>query len=276
MTAIAGSARPIPARAPFGGLLAAEWIKLRSLRSTWAVLGFGAFVVIGFAVSRSENTVQSWPEFDAVTQHAFAPMGDAFNGLIVSVLMIVAGSMGALSIVGEYANGMIRTTFTAVPDRTRVIAAKVLVLGVVMLVFGVVVSGAAFWSSQAILSGLHIGLSIGDPVVFRAVAATALLVPVSALIGLGIGAIARHIAFAIVGVCAVLVVIPGSYRANSYLWYDHIMNTFPYVCWTRLVSPRNFPPSVPVPTIGLAWSMYVVWPVLAVLVTVLLVRRKDV
>ena len=35
------------------GLVAAEWIKLRSLRSTWAVLGFGALVVIGFAISAS-------------------------------------------------------------------------------------------------------------------------------------------------------------------------------------------------------------------------------
>ena len=276
MTSMTLPARPVPAHAPFGGLLAAEWIKLRSLRSTWAVLGFGAFVVIGFAVSRSENTVHSWSSLDAVTQRGVSPMGDAFNALIVSVLMIVAGSLGALSIVGEYANGMIRTTFTAVPDRTRVIAAKVLVLAALMLVVSVIITGAAFWSSQAILSEIHIGLSIGDPVVFRAVAATALLVPVSALVGLGIGAIARHIAFAIVGVCAVLVVIPGSFRANVYLWYDHVMNTFPYVCWTRLVSPRNFPPSVPVPTITEAWSMYVVWPLVAVLVTVLLVRRKDV
>lgn len=276
MTSRVVSSRPVPAHAPFGGLLAAEWIKLRSLRSTWAALGFGAFVVIGFAVSRSQNTVQEWALLDPSLQRSFSPLDDTFNGLTAGVLMIVAGCLGALSLVGECANGLIRTTFSAVPDRTRVIAAKVLVLATVMLVAGVVIAGAGFWSSQAILSGIHVGLSIGDPTVLRAVAATALIVPVSALIGMGIGAVARHTAFAIVAVCVLLVVIPASYRANVYLWYDHIMNTFPYVGWTRLVSPKRFPPSVPLPTITQAWLVYAIWPMVAVLATVLLMRRRDV
>ena len=38
--------------------------------------------------------------------------------------MILVGSFGALAMVNEYSNGLIRTTFTAVPDRARVIAAK--------------------------------------------------------------------------------------------------------------------------------------------------------
>ena len=276
MTDMTASQRPVPAHAPFSGLLGNEWIKLRSLRSTYAVLGFGAFVAFGFAVSRSENTVHEWSSLDAVARAAFPPLADAYNGLTIGVLMIVAGSLGALSIVGEYANGMIRTTFTAVPDRTRVIAAKALVLTATMLVVGVVVAGAAFWSSQLVLSGVGVGVSLHDPGVLRAIAATALLVPVSALIGLGIGAIARHTAFAVVAVCVVLVVVPASFKTNVYLWFDDIMNTFPYVCWSRLVTLRAIPAGVPVPTISQAWLVYAIWPAIAVLVTVLLVRRKDV
>lgn len=276
MTSSTMSQRPVPAHAPFAGLLSAEWIKLRSLRSTYAVLGFGAFVVIGFAITRSENTVDQWSSLDAVTRAAFPPLANAFNGLTIGVLMIVAGSLGALSIVGEYGNGLIRTTFTAVPDRTRVIAAKALVLTATMLVVGAVVAGAAFWSSQLVLSGVGASVSLRDPGVFRAIAATALLVPVSALTGLGIGAIARHTAFAVVAVCVVLVVVPAAFKANVYLWFDDIMNTFPYVCWSRLVTLRDIPAGVPVPTIAQAWLVYAIWPAIAVLVTVLLVRRKDV
>ena len=194
------------------------------------MLGFGALVVIGFAISRNENTVHEWPLLDPAIKATFSPLDDTFNGLTVGVLMIVAGCLGALSIVGESSNGLIRTTFTAVPDRTRVIAAKAVVLTAVMLSAGVLIAGAAFWSSQAVLSSIHIGLSLSDPGVFRAVAGTALIVPVSALIGVGLGTIARHTAFAIVAVCVLLVVLPGAYHPTVYLWYDHIMNAFPYVC----------------------------------------------
>jgi ABC-2 type transport system permease protein len=266
----------IPARAPFGGLLAAEWIKLRSLRSTYAVLGLGAFALIANAIARGQNTVSSWPYLDEVNRKAFSPMSDAFNGVSFSVLLIVVGSLGALSIVGEYSNGMIRTTFTAVPDRIRVVSAKVLVLTGLLLVYGVVICGIAFWVSQAILSSIHTGVSIGEPGVFRAVAATVLLLPIGGLIGMGIGVVLRHTAAAIVGVCVVLVVIPASFSVNVHRWLDDLMNLFPYTCWKRLVQIHSIPPNVPVPSITESWLVYLVWPTVAVLATLILVRRRDV
>lgn len=42
-------------------------------------------------------------------------------------LMLVAGSVGALTIVSEYSSGLIRTTTVAVPARGAVVLAKAVV-----------------------------------------------------------------------------------------------------------------------------------------------------
>ncbi|MFF3686085.1 hypothetical protein [Streptomyces sp. NPDC002187] len=57
------------------------------------------------------------------------------------VLILATGSIGALTVVGEYSTGQIRTTFAAVPARRSVVAAKVAVVTAVMLVHCAVVAG---------------------------------------------------------------------------------------------------------------------------------------
>lgn len=57
------------------------------------------------------------------------------------LLALAAGAIGAVSVTGEYGSGLIRTTFTAVPARRSVMAAKAIVLTAVMTVFGAVVAG---------------------------------------------------------------------------------------------------------------------------------------
>ena len=93
-------------------LLAAEWIKLWSLRSTAWLLGLGALMVVGMSAVASVRTVQTWPTLDPLAQAQFEPLTDMLT-LAVLALPIVAGCVGALSVVGEYATGMIRTTFIA-------------------------------------------------------------------------------------------------------------------------------------------------------------------
>ena len=56
-----------------------------------------------------------------------------------------------MSLVGEYASGLVRVTFAAVPARRALLAAKVAVLTAVMLGFGAIVTGASFWLSQAVV-----------------------------------------------------------------------------------------------------------------------------
>ena len=105
------------------GALAAERIKLSTIRSPlWCAVA-AAVLSLGFAV------VQAYASFEG---NPLAPeraaLGVAAFG--VPVLMILA----AMTVTGEYRTGTIRTTFLATANRTLVLCAKAAVAAVVAAV----------------------------------------------------------------------------------------------------------------------------------------------
>ncbi|MEV0150556.1 MULTISPECIES: hypothetical protein [unclassified Nonomuraea] len=263
-------------RARLRDLLASEWIKLWSLRSTRWVLALGTLAVIGLAAQSSLETYDAWPAFTPMEKAMFDPMTEAFSGLAGVMVMIGAGSVGALTIAGEYASGLVRGTFTAVPARHRVVVAKVAVTAGVMLATGAVAVTAAFVVSQAILSGRGVAAALGDPGVARVLTANALLAPVSALVGMGIGALLRHTAATVVTVCAVLVVLPMFFKPTVHQWANDLYALFPFYVWRTclsLVAPRDSPA---LPTVTGSWLVFALWPLVAAAVTLLVVHHRDV
>jgi ABC-2 type transport system permease protein len=268
-------------RARFSDLLAAEWIKLWSLRSTSLGLTFCALIVIGITTNAAVADYTNWPAYSANIKAYFVPiwsMRDAFNDPAGLVFMLVCGSIGAIAVVGEYSSGLIRTTFGAVPARRSVMAAKVTVVTGVFLVFGTVVSATAFGVTQAVLSGHHVGLSIGYPGALRAVAASAVLAPVCALIGMGIGAVVRHTATTIVTTTAVLLLLPRLVESRRYQWVATLHNAMPAPAWDRLTETaagtaldhERF-----APTIAGSWIVFAAWSLVAAILAVTVVHRRD-
>jgi ABC-2 type transport system permease protein len=276
------SARGTEPRTRFGDLLTAEWIKLWSLRSTSVGLAFCALIILGITTNTSVADYRNWPTYSADTQAIFVPvwsMRDAFNDVAGLFLVLAASSIGAITVVGEYSSGMIRTTFAAVPARRSVMAAKVTVVAGVFLAFGTLVSTASFWISQAILSGRDLGIPISYPEAPRAVAASALLAPVSALIGMAIGALVRHTATTIVTTTAGLLLLPRLFESRQYEWVARVHNALPAAAWDRLTQTATetalhedpFPPTVP----G-SWIVYAAWALVAAVLTVTVVHRREV
>ncbi|KUJ67775.1 hypothetical protein ACZ90_24700 [Streptomyces albus subsp. albus] len=257
-------------------LLAAEWIKLWSLRSTRWVLGLGVLILFTLAVQSSLTTYGDWPDFGPQERSHYDPMSEALSGAGVALLMIGAGTVGALTIVGEHASGLIRTTFTAVPARHRVVLAKAAVVAAVMLAVGVVVSFSTFVVSQAILSGRDIGISLGEPGVPGVLAANATLAPVSALVGMGVGALLRHTAMSVVSACGVLVVLPGFFKPTVHQWANELFGYFPYYGWRSCLSQLHPREAAALPSAAEAWTGFALWPLLAVALTLVVVRRRDV
>ncbi|QEU95368.1 ABC transporter permease [Streptomyces kanamyceticus] len=268
-------------RARFTDLLAAEWIKLWSLRSTFWVLGGGALAVIGINANSAWSNARRLadlppPPADADEAFLFDPLGTAFVAPAWQLLMIVAATVGALSVFGEYTSGLIRTTFTAVPDRRAVIAAKTAVVAAVLCALGAAVAGVSFGVTQALLRDEG-GLSLGDPGALRAVVASALLAPVCALVGMALGALVRHAAGSVVAVVGTLLLLPALFRGETYRWVKEIGNAMPYTAWERLVTnpARPGPPEKYPLSVAEAWPVLAAWPLVAVVVTVVVVRRRD-
>ncbi|MFE9690044.1 hypothetical protein [Micromonospora sp. NPDC005806] len=260
--------------ARFRDLLAAEWIKLWSLRSTYGSMALIAVSAVLFSARAALADHHNWPSYSAERRAWFDPIHDAFPEEGWLFVILAAGAVGAVLIAGEYASGQIRTTFAAVPDRRAVMTAKVVVLAAVMLVVGVLAATASFWLSQAILADRHAGASITDPGALRAVAASALLLPVCALTGLGIGALVRYTAPAIVTTTAVLLLLPMAFD-NRHRWTAAIHNALPVPAWERLVGNPFVGLDGHPATIPDSWAVFAAWPVVTALVAMAVVHSRE-
>jgi ABC-type transport system involved in multi-copper enzyme maturation permease subunit len=266
----------------FTDLLAAEWLKLRSLRSTYWALGVSTLVVISVNANAARADYVNYPHYNTVMRAHFAKnaLFDAFTDGAAMILILTAASIGAVTVVGEYSTGLIRTTFAAVPDRRAVMSAKAAVVTTVMTVYGAVVAYASFAATQAILSGRGLGLSISHPGALRVVVASALLAPVSALVGMAMGALIRHSATTMVLATGLLLLLP-IFVTERYHWTACVRNALPFNAWDRLVQvdygrmPYMLAERYPT-TVGGAWTVFAVWAVVAMLVTVVAVDRRDV
>jgi ABC-type transport system involved in multi-copper enzyme maturation permease subunit len=266
----------------FTDLLAAEWLKLRSLRSTYWALGVSTLVVISVNANAARADYVNYPHYNTVMRAHFAnnALFDAFTDGAAMIVILTAASIGAVTVVGEYSTGLIRTTFAAVPDRGAVMSAKAAVLTVVMTVYGAVVACASFAATQAILSGRGLGLSISHPGALRVVVASALLAPVSALVGMAMGALIRHSSTTMVLTTGLLLLLP-ILVTERYHWTACVRNALPFNAWGRLVQvdygrmPYTLAERYPT-TVGGAWTVFAVWAAVAMLVTVVAVDRRDV
>lgn len=182
------------------GVIASEWLKLRSVGSTWWALG-AAFVLMpltGLLLGMNTSTDQlDNPSFDAL---------DTLTG--TAIVQFAFGVLGVLAIASEYGTGLIRTTFAAVPSRSRVIAVKAALLTAVFAVAGTVISLVTFFVGQAALpEGL--GVSLSDPGVLRAVLGAAFYMVFIGMFGFALGALIRHTQGALSVLMAVVFVIMG-------------------------------------------------------------------
>ena len=187
-------------------IIRSEWTKVWSLRSTWWTLLVSFIATVGFAtllawgVSRSLHamTPQQRATLD-VTNLAIAGIG---------VGQLVMAVLGSLVVASEYSTGGIRTTFVAVPNRMRVLLAKVLAFGVIAWAAGTAASFVSFFVAMTFWEPHHLAASLSTPAVLRSVFGGGLIALASGLLGLALGALVRHTAGAITAAVALLFVVP--------------------------------------------------------------------
>ena len=284
MTAPAPIAPPVPAGrqaqppARFGDLVRTEWIKMRSLRSTTWTVVLAAVVVIGSAVVAAHADYTNFPHYSPSNQRdpGFA-LADAFPLIGYMTVMLVAASTGAIAIVSEYSSGLIRTTIVAVPARGAVLLAKAVVATAMWTAAGAAISTVSFTVSQAILHGQHAGDSITHPGAFAALAGAALLAPVCALIGLGLGTLIRHSATTMIAGVVILLLMP-SFFTTRHPWSADLNHAMVLAAFQRLTETYGPPGDLSTiyATFTGSWVVYAAWPLAAMVLAVLVIRRRDV
>ena len=246
-------------------LLASEWTKFRSVRSTyWSLLvavvtpiALSAVVAVAFANAPAKNAPRPDPLVPQVLSLEYA--------------LIAISVMGVLAFSSEYSTGLIRTTFSAAPRRRAVLAAKAVVYAAVTLAAGEVVAFASFFLVQAILAGHHQGVSLSTPGVPGAVLATGLLMCLAALLGLALGSIIRHTAGGIAATVAVILV-PGILGLLPSPWSGRLGR------FTLLDAARQVTALHPAGDLfSPGWSLLVLlaWPAAALAGAAALITRRD-
>ena len=223
------AAAPVIPRLEFKGrvtqlrVVVSEWTKLHSLRSTrWSLL-VAVVLTIGLPAIFAAVTHSHWSHMAPDERANRHPLDIALAGVNLSQLAF--GVLGVLVITGEYATGMIRASFTAVPKRLPVLWAKIIVFAVVSFVLAVPSVLAAFWISQSILSNIpQLQTSLSAHGVTRALLGGALYLTLFGVFCMALGAIVRNTAGGIASFVALFFVIPP------------LLNVFP-TSWQNAINP---------------------------------------
>ncbi|MGQ4355299.1 ABC transporter permease [Streptomyces drozdowiczii] len=144
---------------PATAVLHSEWIKIRSVRSVFGSLAAILLVTLAITVLTAATVGQAEAD-DADAELLFA----AFYALNFG--QIAAISFGATAVSTEYANGALRMSLAAVPDRTRFFAAKVSLIGAAGLAVGLVTSFGTFLAGQLFMG--EYAIELGEPGALRA------------------------------------------------------------------------------------------------------------
>ncbi|MEO8539979.1 MAG: ABC transporter permease [bacterium] len=206
----------------FANTLASEWSKMASLRATHLTLALGFFLsvatsaIAAFAMGASNA---EWPtEFDPIL---FSMVGNIFALIVFSVF-------GVLAVSREYTSGMIRLSLVATPNRSRILVAKLLLVGGITLVVGMLTTISMFLVGQTILGAYGLPhATLADPnarwVVFG-LGATMAFFPI---LGLAFGVLLRSTAGGITTVLGILW-LPQIFSAVAPLWArEHIISLMP-------------------------------------------------
>ncbi|WP_051943400.1 ABC transporter permease [Streptacidiphilus rugosus] len=274
----AGFVPAVEPRARFSDLVVSEWIKAWSLRSTWWTLGVTLLVAWGSAFAAAKADYDNIPGYKDLAPHPAFAVSDSVPQAGWMTVMIAAAALGALAMANEYGTGLIRTTTIAVPSRGPLVLAKAVVQTVIWTVLGCVAASGGFVIAQSVLSGRHASVTLGEEHALRALVAAALVAPVCALIGLGVGTLVRHGA-ASVGLSAFgLLMLPAFFSQNKH-WSADINHAFVLPAFQRLVQPwddGDFRAGFLRATVPGSWTVYLLWPLVSLALAVWVVRKRDV
>ncbi len=188
-------------------VIRSEWTKLRSLRSTRWCLLLAVVIMIVVPVIFSLVQMSQWSKLTPHDRATFDAIDAAAGGHYLAQLAI--GFLGVLTVSGEYATGLIRSSVTAVPRRLPLLWAKLVVFSTVVFTLMLISSVVAFFATQAVVSVHHVNKSITAPHALRVVIATAVVLTVVGMLSVALGALTRNTAAGAATLVLLLFVLTG-------------------------------------------------------------------
>ena len=276
-TAAATAPRPagprIQGRQTFLRPVHSEWIKLWTLWSTWT----SSIMTIALSVLFGAGVVISYGQVEHLQDSAknYITYGLSFGQIVVAVL-------GALVITGEYSSGQIRSSLTAVPNRSRLLLSKAVVLSVVAFILGSL-STFLSWAVSKPFIGEYAG-SLADAHYLGHIWGSGLTLAGIALMALGFGFLLRSTAGSVTlsVVLLFVITIPLALMSQKLTWAGKILGCLPSTVseavndpfhqareWGSTTDPTFFL------THGQAVAVFAAWSLIPLIVAWFVFSRRD-
>jgi ABC-2 type transport system permease protein len=276
----AGLARPdsvpvLSVKAGIAGTLRSEFIKIRSVRSTYWSLILLVLASFAWTVADCLGTAHNWAHQPAQAKIGFDAAQASVTGLAALGQLVIL-VLGTLVLTSEYSTGMIRTSLTVMPRRAVLYWSKVAVFGVVSVVIAVATSLAVFFVGQILLHSTGESASLSQPGALRAVLLTGFFVALCGAMAYGMGAIVRNTAGGITASFGLMFLVPQLAKALPGSWYGDVDRWLPggdlipaiTSSQSQLLNPNMFP----------AWGEFAVfggYTVIMLGIGALLFSRRD-
>ncbi|THV40773.1 ABC transporter permease [Glycomyces buryatensis] len=208
-----------------------EWTRLWTLRSTYWLIGIGLLCALAIplitGIAAGDQTLDTF--FTAVLLNGGAMFGLPF-------LAVFMGIIGIFSTGHEYRHGTIQPTLTSLPQRSRLIAAKILVMSgvtVAVTVLSLVLNAAvmlAFWGE---IQGLF-----EDPLL-PSLIGYVLYVLIYMLVGQGLGLLFRGVPSALVVIFLMPLILETAIAGLAFIpaldWLEPAVKFLPFNAGSRLM-----------------------------------------
>jgi hypothetical protein len=200
----------------FGRAAAAEWVRLRTVRTTWLCLLAGALTIVGIGASAAADiATEPGPEstLPATLAGQFGLLPGQFALLVLAVLAVTQ----------EYAAGSIGPTMQWTPRRGVLLAARVTVAVVVATVAGLVLTLAA--DVTAWLIAPELTLTFAD--VAESMGRIAGVLVAGSVLAVGAGLLLRSTAGALATVFLLQLVLPFLMNVFGVQWMADLGELLP-------------------------------------------------
>ncbi|EYR63378.1 ABC transporter permease [Actinotalea ferrariae CF5-4] len=262
----------------FPRVVAAEWIKFRTVRSTvWTIL-VTVVAMVGI------NTLIAWGMSMAPAEAQGGPGTTSVVTLLssgVTMAQLVVAVLGVLTVTTEYTTGMVRSSFAAVPRRLPTLAAKAIVLAAVTLVVSLVSMALSYVTTLPFHDALGATLDLSDGETLRMALGLPLYLVAVALLGLGFGALLRSSAGAIATVVGLLLVVENVFMLVPLRLFEVVSPFLPATAGARIMYDETMLTMIDTMSEGAVltpWQGYgvmVAWVVVLLGAAAVLLRRRD-
>ncbi|TQN42158.1 ABC-2 type transport system permease protein [Blastococcus colisei] len=229
MTAVAVPVAEPGTLTVFGRAAAAEWLRLRTVRTTWWCLLAAAVTIVGIAATAAFDMSQG---SDGLASGEPVTIAGEFGVLLGQFALLV---LALLAVTQEYASGSIGPTLQWTPRRGVLLAARVTVPVAVATGAGVLLALVADVAAWVIAPDL----TLSFPDLADSLGRIAAVLVAGGVLAVGVGLLLRSTAGALATVFLLQLVLPFLLPAFGVAWMADLGELLPGsgAIWTLLGEP---------------------------------------